>query len=157
MVEAVSKGWIEQVLAEHRYLREAVDDTREFLDLPRPGLGAKGSHTWAVELSQRLVHLHDELFRHFRFEEKAGVIEDLTLRHPEAARELEEVLGEHPEMLREIRRITSDVLAYSDGERPEDPRLRRRIADLLEALSKHEEHETHLIQRLEYRDFGTGD
>lgn len=157
MVQAVSEEWMEQVLAEHRYLREAVDETQEFLDSPRPSVGEKGSHTWAVELSQRLVHLHDELFRHFRFEEQAGVIEDLTVHHPEAARELSIVLGEHPEMLREIRQITSDVLAYSDGEKPENPRLRRRVGTLLETLRKHEHHETHLIQRLEYRDIGVAD
>ena len=157
MVEAVANEWMEQLLAEHRQLRTTVAELQEYLDRPRPRPGEKGSHTWAAKLSERILHLHDELVRHFRFEEEADMVEDLTVSHPEAACEIQEVLAQHPVMLRGIRQITADVLTYSEGRRPEDPRLRQRILSLLESFSEHEQRETRLIQRLEYREFGTGD
>ena len=157
MVEAVANEWMEQILAEHRQLRTTVADLREYLDGPRPRPGEKGSHTWAARLSERILHLHDELVRHFRFEEDTDVVEELTISHPEAAHEIQEVLDQHPVILRGIRQITTDILTYSEGKRPEDPHLRQRILSLLESLSEHEQRETHLIQRLEYREFGTGE
>ncbi len=157
MAEAVANEWIEQVLAEHRHLRTVEADMQEFLGGPRPRLGGKDAQAWAAELAMRILHLHDELLRHFSFEEDSDIVEDLTIRHPEAGREIQEVLAEHPMMLSEIRRIITDLLRYSEGKNPEDPHLRRRISSLLESLDEHERNETRLIQRLEYRDFGTGD
>ena len=157
MVEAVAQNWLEQILVEHRHLRALEVELKEFLDQPRPRLGEKGAHTWAAELSQRILNLHDVLLRHFRFEERADIVEDLTLHHPEAGKEIEGVLGEHPTMLGELRTILSDLLTYSEGVRPEQPRLRRRVSALLQTLEAHEQHENRLIQRLEYRDLGTAD
>lgn len=148
---------LDKVLEEHRELRAMIAGLREFLDRPRPEAGAEGSHTWSAALSRRLIDLHDKLFRHFRYEEEGGVVEELTTAHPGSADRIRAILGEHPEMLRQARRITDDVLRYSEGRKPEDARLRRRINRLLDQLESHEKDETALIQRLEYRDFGVGD
>ena len=157
MIDIDSKEWIDTVLEQHRRLRSEVEDLEGFLAAPRPEAGEQGSHVWAVDLSRRLLALHDELFRHFRYEEKADAKEDLMAKHPEASQRLEEVLCEHPAMLQEVRHIVSDVLSYSAGINPEDPQLRRRISRLLEKFHQHEEEENHLIQRMEYRDVGAVD
>ena len=155
--ETVAREWVESVLEQHRHLQAVVADLEIFLDEPRPRTGVKGSHSWAVELSQRLLSLHDEFFRHFRFEEETDAMAEMLESHPEAAFKLKEVLDEHPEMLSQLRRIVSDVLSYSEGVRPEDPKIRRRLNDLLGAFRRHEEEENHLFQRLEYRDLGAAD
>ena len=152
-----SRLWIDKVLEQHRHLRSEVDKLEKFLTAPRPTAGEKGSHTWAVDLSRRLLALHDELFQHFRFEEQVEARQEPFARYPEAAQRLEEALCEHPAMLQELRNIVSDVLSYSEGISPDDPQLRRRIARLIEWFHRHEEEENHLIQRVEYRDVGAVD
>lgn len=155
--ETETQKWVESVLEQHRHLRSVVADLEEFLFDPRPDAGEKGSHTWAVALSQRLLSLHDELFRHFRFEEETGVIEEILENHPEVTGKLQEILGQHPEMLSQLRRIVSDVLSYSEGVSPGDPQIRRRLTELLDVLRHHEEEENHLFQRIEYRDVAAAD
>ena len=157
MSEAVTDQWIVQVMEEHRELNALVSNLRDFLDRPRPKIGDQGSHRWAAELSGHLVKLHDRLFRHFRYEEQGGMVEDLLERHPRASDRIESVMGEHPEMLDCCRTLLTDCLAYSEGTRPEDPALRRRLLALLDQLHEHERQETDLIQRLEYRDTGAMD
>ena len=157
MTETESKDWVDTVLEQHRKLRSEVEQVESFLAAPRPVAGEKGSHVWAVSLSQRLLALHDELFQHFRFEEDVDAMEEILAMHPEATRRLEEVFQEHPDMLRELRHIVSDALSYSEGINPEDPQLRRRIARLLEKFHQHEQEENHLFQRMEYRDVGAAD
>lgn len=157
MTETEIQSRVETVLEQHRHLRAVVKDLEGFLDTPRPDTGVKGSHSWAVALSQRLLSLHDELFRHFRFEEDTDTMEEILEIHPEAARKLEDVLEEHPAMLRHLRRLVADVLTYSEGVSPKDPQIRRRIADLLEVFRRHEEEENHLFQRIEYRDMAAAD
>ena len=157
MTETVTQSWVETVLAQHRHLNSVVADLKDFLFAPRPEAKEKGSHTWAVELSQRLLSLHDELFRHFRFEEETGVMEEVQLEHPEAAGKLHEILDEHPDFLKQLRQIVSDVLSYSEGVSPQDARIRRRITNLLDKLHHHEQEENHLFQRIEYRDLEAAD
>jgi len=157
MPETMTDQWAAQVLEQHRYLGELIDDLRSFLEAPRPKIGVKGAHTWSSELSQRLVKLHDELFRHFRFEEEGGMVEELTVAHPRFADRVDEIVAEHPQMLKAVRTIMTDALSYSEGEKPEDPQLRRRVLAVLDQLAEHECKETDLIQRAEYRDTGAGD
>lgn len=157
MTETVTRDWVESVLEQHRHLKSVVGDLEQFLDVPRPDTGVKGSHSWAVALSQRLLSLHDELFRHFRFEEETDVMDEILVSHPEVAGKLKEVLDEHPEMLSGLRRIVSDVMSYSEGVSPRDPKIRRRINALLAVFHHHEEEENHLFQRIEYRDMGAAD
>ena len=157
MTERVSMQWIEEVLAQHRHLKSEVAELERFLEQPRPEPNEPGSHTWAVELSRRLLVLHDELFKHFRYEEEAEGKQSLLEKHPEVARRLEEILDEHPSLLREVRHIVSDVLAYAEGADPVDPALRRRIGMVLERFHQHEREENQLFLRVEYRDVGAAD
>ena len=157
MTTVVSQEWIEEVLEEHKRLRVMIAEIRQILSQPRPDAGQPGAHSWAADLSVRLVKLHDELFRHFRFEESMGLVEDVIERHPRAMARLEAVVGQHPDMLRDLRSIMTDALTYSVGKMPEDPRLRLRTLDLLDYLHRHEQEETDLFQRLEYRDHGAMD
>lgn len=157
MKTVVSQEWMDEVLEEHKRLRVMVAEIRQILVQPRPEAGQPGAHSWAADLSVRLVKLHDELYRHFRFEESVGLVEDVIERHPRAMSRLEAVVGQHPAMLRNLRSIMTDALTYSEGEMPEDPRLRQRTLDLLDTLHRHEQEETDLFQRLEYRDQGAMD
>jgi hypothetical protein len=157
MPDVMTDQWAAQVLEEHEHLRELIADLKTFLEAPRPEVGVKGAHTWSSELSQRLVTLHDELFRHFRFEEEGGMVEELSVAHPRFADRIDEVVSEHPQMLKAVRNIMVDALSYSEGEKPEDPQLRRRVLAVLDQLSEHERKETDLIQRAEYRDTGAAD
>lgn len=157
MPEDITNQWTAQVLEEHRHLRRIIADLKSFLAAPRPEVGQKGAHTWSSELSQRLVKLHDELFRHFRFEEEGGMVEELSVAHPRFADRLDEIVSEHKQMLSAIRAIMADALAYSQEDPPDDPRLRRRIFAVLDEHDQHERKETDLIQRAEYRDTGAAD
>ncbi|MGB5817127.1 MAG: hemerythrin domain-containing protein [Thermoanaerobaculia bacterium] len=157
MPETMTDQWVAQVLEEHEHLRELICDLKSFLEVPRPKIGEKGAHTWSSELSKRLVTLHDELFRHFRFEEEGGMVEELSVAHPRFADRIDEVVSEHPQMLKAVRNIMVDALSYSEGEKPEDPQLRRRVIAVLDQLAEHECKETDLIQRAEYRDTGAAD
>ncbi len=157
MPETLVREWIDRVLAEHRELDRLIEDLRAFIAEPRPELGASGSHTWAAELSHKLVRLFDKLYVHFRDEERGGMIEDLMASHPRVAAAAESLLDDHKQMLRDLRRTTNAAMKYSEGRTPGDPALRKRLTTLLDALRRHEQVETELIQRLEYEEFGVGD
>ncbi len=157
MAVATTREWVERVLQEHRDLARMLTELRGFLEIPRPSLGEYGFHTWAADLSERLVRLHAELFRHFRYEEQGGMLEDLDREHPRARRAIRDVLAEHPRMLRAARLLVSDSLKYAEGRAPEDEQLRRRVLRLLNRLSEHERAENDLILSLELDDLGAAD
>ena len=149
--------WIQRVLEEHRQLNGMVADLRTFLERPRPELGQTGAHTWSTELTERLVRLHEALYRHFQEEEEGGMMEDLTESHPRAAGPVQALVDEHGEILRGLRRCTAWAMEYSEGRAPADAALRRRLGRILDCLHRHELDETDLIQRLEYEELGLGD
>lgn len=157
MIEAATEKWTDEVLRQHRELNQLVADLRLFLEDPRPEVNKKGSHSWAADLAGRLVRLHDALFRHFRFEEEGGMVEDVALRHPRAASAIDGIVAEHPVMLRQLRQLMTATLTYSEGQTPEDPGLRARVGTLLDCLEKHERNETELLQCLESQDLGAMD
>lgn len=157
MAEVMTKTWTEQVLEEHRELRGKKERLREYLRAPRPETGATGAHTWAAGLARQLLSLHDELFRHFRFEDEGGMVEDIKVRHPRATAQVEGLVSEHPEMLDEARRLMNETLTYSEGREPEDPSLRLRVTALLNRLERHECEEDCMIHDLELLDLGQGD
>lgn len=146
--------WAQQVLEEHRELTRKNLQLRQFLAAPRPEVGSEGAHSWAAELAGQLVALHDELFRHFRFEDEGGMVEDISTSHPRASAKIEDLVNEHPLFLRKVRRLMEEALTYSEGNTPEVPALRRSVIALLDRLQIHEQEENHLIQSLEYRDIG---
>jgi len=147
----------EQVKREHREFKAMSADLRGFLDRPRPLAGEPGHHDWASDLARRLVDLHDKLVVHFRHEERDGLFETLTRISPGAARKIELLSAEHRGMLDEVRAVMSSAMRYSEGAAIENPHLRRRLIELLDRLREHEQDETDLMQRLEYRDLGSGD
>ncbi len=148
---------LEQVLQEHKEIRSHLANLREFLEKDRPEIGEEGSHRWAAKLSASLVSLHDQLFRHFRYEDRIGFFDKLEQRHPRSARQVASLRVDHDELLAGVRDIMNDTLRYSEGSKVEDPRLRVRLTTLLDRLGTHEEIETDLLQRMEYRDLGAGD
>ena len=149
--------WTQRVLEEHRELARKTLELRRFLEEPRPEIGSKGAHSWAAELAGKLIALHDELFRHFRFEDEGGMVEDLSTSHPRASAKIEDLVNEHPVFLREVRRLMEEALTYSEGKTPDAPALRHSVISLLDRLRLHEQAENHLIQGLEYRDLGAPD
>jgi hemerythrin len=155
-LESATSGF-ELVLREHREFKAMSEELRDFLDRPRPGPGQPGHHRWAAELARRLAELHDKLVLHFHREERDGLFETLTRISPGATRRVELLSAEHRAMLGEVRAVMSSALQYSEGAKPENPHLRRRLVELLDRLKEHEEDETDLMQRLEYRDLGSGD
>jgi len=157
MPEVMSRTWAQQVLDEHRELRQKKDRLREYLEEPRPAAGTTGAHTWAAGLARQLVAFHDELFRHFRFEDEGGMVEEIKTRHPRVTGDIERLVGEHPELLGEVRKLMNEVLTYSEGHEPEDPSLRRRVKVLLNRIERHECEETCMIHDLELQDLGLGD
>lgn len=157
MPETMTRTWAQQVLEEHRELRKKKDRLREYLERPRPEVGTSGAHSWAAGLARQMVLLHDELFRHFRFEDEGGMVDEISRRHPRATAEAERLVGEHPRMLRRVRRLMNEILTYSEGRKPEDPSLRRRVTTLLDRLERHECEETCMIYDLELQDLGLGD
>jgi hypothetical protein len=157
MPEVLLQSHAARVLEEHKELRTKVGELRHFLESPRPECGEKGSHTWAACLSRKLVGLHDQLFRHFRFEDEGGLVEEISFSHPRAALAIEELCGDHAHMLRRLRGLMGEALDYSEGRRPADPSLRLHVSDLLDHLAEHEREETDLIERLEFEDIGAAD
>jgi hypothetical protein len=157
MIETKTENWMETVLEEHRELRLMIAELREFLRRPRPVVGEPGAHSWASELSQWLVKLHDGLFRHFRYEEQSGMAEEITLRHPRTSHEVDRLMAEHPQMLKEVRSLMAEALDYSEGHLLDDPALRTRLENVLDQLAEHECEETKLIQLSELLEIGVGD
>jgi len=147
----------EQVNREHREFKTMSAELRGFLDRSRPGAGEAGHHDWAAQLARRLVDLHDKLVVHFRHEERDGLFETLTRISPGATRKVDLLTAEHRGMLDEVRAVMSSAMRYSEGAELENPHLRRRLVELLDRLKEHEQDETDLMQRLEYRDLGSGD
>lgn len=149
--------WIQQVRAEHLELGRQLDVLRALFREPRPDDGGRSEHEWAAELGAHLVRLHEELYRHFRFEEEGGMVRDIAAGHPEAATRIRGIVAQHPWMLRDVRGLVVSALACSAGELPHAPELREHLALLLDELHRHERAETALVQRVEYGDIGAVD
>jgi iron-sulfur cluster repair protein YtfE (RIC family) len=147
----------QQVLDEHDEIRGLISDLRGFLEDNRPRIGEEGCHRWATKLSGTLVELHDQLFRHFRYEASVGLLDKLEEEHPGASRQIATLRTDHDEILTGVRDLMTDTLRYSEGSEIEDPHLRVRLTGILDRLGEHEKTETDLVQRLEYMDLGTGD
>ena len=147
----------DQVLAEHRELRALLTHLEGFTEQPRPEIGNDGFHRWAANLSKGLVELHDKLFRHFRFETASGVFDELVKLHPRGAKPLQELQLQHPRLLKEVRELVHSSLRYSQGDEPANPRLRKRLKEILTLLSNHEDCESELLTRLLGRDIGAVD
>ena len=143
-----------KVLNEHAQLRALLKEIGGYLDKPRPEVGEPGSHRWAAAMSQMLTKLHHKLYLHFRTEERSGIFDEIRSQHPWAEGKVDEMKAQHPAILKELLDLIQAFLAYSQGEEPNDPRLRKRLEKALLLLTHHEESETDLIQCLHGLDLG---
>lgn len=148
---------IDAIVAEHRELHKMIASLRTFLEAPRPDVGALGSHTWAADLAERLVKLHDKIFRHFRHEEKSGVFEDICREKPQTCAAVQVLTRDHDRMLADLRALLGAAMVYSEAKTPDDPRLRRWALSLLDHLEQHESEETALFQEAFCVDLGLAD
>lgn len=155
--KTTTRQWMQQVIEEHRQLEASIAALRSFLEPPRPDIDEAAAREWSARLSKDLVELHHLLVRHFRYEEDGGMMTDLAERHPRADRWVDDLVAEHRELLHEIRSVTEAVMFYEEGRQPENPAIRRRLIELFDQLSKHDQSETALIQRLEYEELGSSE
>jgi hypothetical protein len=151
------KTSFDKVLEEHRELRRLIQELRRFLEGPQPEITEEDSHSWAADLMDRLVKLHRKLFPHFREEDRSGVLEELAERFPRALRTVQTLQAEHAQLLGELRGIVTAAMIYAEDKLPPENDLRGRTLRLIDQLTRHEEAETDLIQRLYYEDLGGGD
>ena len=154
---AATEDWRERILDDHRALSQAVAAIRRSIDRPRPGVGQPGAHTWASQLSQELVDFHDQLCRHFRYEEQSGIMEELMASHPRASGQVDTLVEEHAAMLAESRGVIAALLAYSEDRAELGIGLRRRMTAMLDRFEEHERRENSLIMDLALSDLGLGD
>ncbi len=77
--------------------------------------------------------------------------------HPRGAKPLQELQLQHPRLLMDVRELVHSSLSYSQGEEPANPRLRRRLEEILTLLRNHEDCESELLTRLLGRDIGAVD
>jgi hypothetical protein len=147
---------VDKIVVEHQELRKLTAALRTFLDVPRPEIGTPGAHTWANELAEQLLKLHDTVFRHFRYEESSGVLDDILRETPQAAAAVEVLRRDHDRMLSDLRALLGAAMVYSEAKTPEDPRLRRWTLSILSHLEEHEREETHLLQKAFCLDLGLG-
>ena len=148
---------IDEIVDEHRELRKMTAALRAFLEAPRPQVGAPGAHTWAAEFAEHLLKLHDKVFRHFRHEERSGVLEEIGRENPQAAAAVEVLGRDHDRMLADLRTLLGAAMVYSEAKAPEDSRLRRWALSTLSHLEQHEHEETELMQKTFCLDLGLGD
>lgn len=157
MTESEAEKAFREVLQEHEELKKIIADLREFLQTRQPEVEEEGCHPWAAGLLARMATLHDKVCCHFRHEEDAGLVEELSRRHPHAAKKIEILLVDHEEILKGIRDLMMGTLSYSEGKSPEDPNISGRLGGILDRLVSHEKVETDLITRIEYDDIGSGE
>mgnify|MGYP001354203284 CR=1 FL=1 len=155
-MQEVSSG-VDKIVDEHRELRIMTAAWRAFLAPPRPQIGAPGAHTWAADLAEQLLKLHDKVFRHFRHEERSGVLEEIGRLNPQAAAAVEVLSRDHDRMLADLRALLGAAMIYSEAKTPEDSRLRRWTLSILSHLEQHEHEETALLQQTFCLDLGLGD
>ena len=148
---------IDKIVDEHRELRTMTDALRAFLATPRPQIGTPGAHTWAADLAEQLLKLHDKVFRHFRHEERSGVLEEIVRVNPQAAAAVEVLSRDHDRMLADLRALLGAAMVYSEAKTPEDSRLRRWALSILSHLEQHEHEETELMQKTFCLDLGLGE
>jgi hypothetical protein len=148
---------LEEIVAQHREMREVVADTRRFLELPRPDIENEAAPVWALELTERLARLHEKVSMHFRHEESFGFFDKLESDFPNAEHAIEALRKDHDRILADLRCLLGASLLYGEGKPPPNPHLRHWAMAVLRHIAEHEREETSLLQHLYYQDLGLGD
>jgi hypothetical protein len=146
-----------EIAARHGELKVQIRELNTYLEYPRPDVEDTSAHTWATDLTGRLVEFQNSLFHHFRGEERSGLMEEMIQRFPQALPAITTLRTEHGRILQDLNSILSAAMTYSQGQMPENPHIRRWTSSLLDRLSHHENEETELMQGLIYQDLGQGD
>ena len=146
----------ERTESEHRHVRAKLKELRRLLrEASEEGI-PDASRRWS-EFSNRLFSLRDDLVLHFHQEESAGLDEAMAVSSPHLADRSETLKSEHVRILAELRDVYGAIAGCAaTGSQPDEP-LRGRILDALSFLSRHEQRETELIQRLFQEELGSGD
>lgn len=147
----------EECLEQHKGIRNQIAEMKHFLEKPRPPVGTDESLPWATELAEKLTALHNSVFKHFREEEKSGFFDELSQKFPRAARTLDVLRLDHDRILADFRSVLGATMIYAEGKEPDSPRLRRWTLSVLDGLSRHEQEETELCQKLHYQEAGNVD
>ncbi len=142
---------------QHGELKVHIRALESFLEKQRPSVDARAARPWANDLTERLLEFQNCLFRHFRSEERSGIMEDIVARFPASQPAIRTLVSEHDRILMDLNAILSAVMSYSQGEVPDNPNLRRWTHSLLDRLNQHEVEETGLLQKLIYEELGVGD
>jgi iron-sulfur cluster repair protein YtfE (RIC family) len=148
---------VQGIIDDHERLRDVLAQLRGYLEAPQPELGGEDREEWAATLSDHVYKLHGRLRAHFRHEDESGIIEDLEVSYPRAARKLAQVHGEHDQILSDLRTVLNDTMAFAAGLPSAAPGLRERLLAILNHLSSHEQREVELVQSVLYTDIGAGD
>jgi len=147
----------EQILAEHRELRQTIRMLKDYVTSPRPDITDAEHHAWAEGLANKLLALHERLSAHFREEETAGLFEQIVTSFPRTQRVVRNLEKEHLRMLRELRALIPEALRYAESRPDSGLGLRRRTLALLDLLQQHEARESELMECLYTDDIGAGD
>jgi hypothetical protein len=127
----LSGPWL---LEEHRELRQAVDEVREFLD--RRGAGSRSR-----KLAALLDALHLRLGTHFSVEELGGLFDRIAALEPESTPKAQALLHEHGTLLARARRLRDRAKGPLGAPLAE-------VRGLLADLQSHEERENLLFLRV---------
>lgn len=138
MPDPQGKSPFEEALADHRELRDQISELRQLALDPQP----------PADLLLKVAAFHQRVCSHFRREDEEGMLDDLSHRHPRAARQIETLQSQHGEILGRLRGLI---------ESREDPDVCEKLKSILNSLVEHERVETDLMSRVESEDIGAGD
>ena len=157
MEDQSTDRWRKKVAEEHRLLHQSMAGLRSTLRRLEPATDELGPPAWAADLSRQLVEFHDLLGRHFRFEEKGGMMEDLMESEPRSTGQVHELIEEHAAVLDENRSLIALLLSDFEDAPAVCEDVRRRLSSMLDLLSEHERKENALVMDLALDDLGSGD
>ena len=98
-----------EIAAQHGELKLQIRELRSYLEKDRPAVEASSAHTWATDLTGRLVEFQNSLFHHFRGEERSGVMDEVGKRFPHALPAINTLRTEHGRILQDLNSILSVV------------------------------------------------
>lgn len=143
--------------AQHRRLRESVAELRSFLAKACPTRDARNAAAWKRGLAERLTAFSAEVRRHFRTEERSGMLEQMGACTPSSTRAIARLLAEHERILADLREAKAANAAEAKGKAARRADPRRLALAALERLEQHDHAENELIQSLVCDDIGAGD
>jgi iron-sulfur cluster repair protein YtfE (RIC family) len=157
MTDPKTRPNLDRTVHEHAELRARVKNLRGLLaEAVRKQAGPE-KLKWAATLSEQLEALHEMLVLHFREEESAGLPDVLYESSPHIADSVATLRREHEGILAALCVVIDEIRRLARGEEGADAHVRHSVAGVIRRISRHEEMETGLIQRMYLEDLGGGD